>query len=70
MPIPARAADTTADAERVQVELLRAVPVSQRLRIAFSLSATVITTATELVEGKRRQVASGGIDSQSRRTTC
>ena len=43
--IPARPADTTIEAERVQVELLRAAPVSRRLSLAFSLSATVIGAA-------------------------
>ena len=43
--IPVRSADTTADAERVQVALLRAAPVARRLHLAFSLSATVIGAA-------------------------
>jgi hypothetical protein len=45
MPIPARPADTTPDAERVQVDLLRAASVARRLHTAFSLSATVMTLA-------------------------
>jgi hypothetical protein len=45
MLIPARPADTDADAERVQVSLLRAAPVARRLRLALSLSATVIGAA-------------------------
>jgi len=45
MPIPARPADTTPDAERVQVHLLRAAPVARRLHLALSLSATVIGMA-------------------------
>jgi hypothetical protein len=46
MPIPAgRPADTTPDAERVQVDLLRAAPVARRLHIALQLSATVMTAA-------------------------
>ena len=45
MLIPARPADTDADAERVQVDLLRAAPVARRLHLAFSLSATVIGAA-------------------------
>ena len=43
--IPVRPADTTADAERVQVMLLQAAPVARRLHAAFSLSATVIGAA-------------------------
>jgi hypothetical protein len=45
MPIPARPADTTLDAERVQVRLLRSAPVARRLHLALSLSATVIGAA-------------------------
>lgn len=45
MRIPARPADTDADAERVQVDLLRAAPVARRLHLALSLSATVIGAA-------------------------
>ena len=44
-PIPARSADTTPEAERVQVALFRAAPVARRLHLAFSLSATVIGAA-------------------------
>jgi hypothetical protein len=44
-PIPSRPSDTTAEAERVQVDLLRAAPVSRRLQVAWSLSATVISAA-------------------------
>ncbi len=40
-----RSADTSVEAERVQVDLIRATPVSRRLAIACSLSATVITLA-------------------------
>jgi hypothetical protein len=45
MQIPARSFDTDADAERIQVELLRAAPVSRRLRLAFSLTGTVVGAA-------------------------
>ena len=44
-PIPARPADTTLDAERVQVALLRAAPVARRLHLAVGLSAAVIGVA-------------------------
>ena len=43
--IPARPADTTPEAERVQVGLLRAAPVARRLHLALALSATVIGAA-------------------------
>ena len=43
--MPSRPLDTTPEAERVQIELLRAAPVARRLRLAFSLSATVISLA-------------------------
>ena len=43
--IPARPADTTADAERVQVALLRETSIAGRLGRAFGLTATVIGLA-------------------------
>ena len=43
--IPPRPADTAADADAVQVALLRAAPVARRLRLAVSLTATVIGAA-------------------------
>jgi hypothetical protein len=43
--MPSRPDDTTPEAERVQIELLRAAPVARRLRLALSLSATVISAA-------------------------
>jgi hypothetical protein len=46
---PPRPADTTAEAERVQVELLRAAPVSRRLHLAWSLSARAITAARRAI---------------------
>src|SRR3990167_1061128 len=42
MPIAPRSADTTPDAERVQIDLLRAAPVARRLHLALQLTATVI----------------------------
>lgn len=45
MAIPLRSEDTDEDAERVQVELLRAATVARRLQLAVSLSATVISAA-------------------------
>ena len=49
--IPARAADTAVDAERVQVALLRAAPVARRLHLALALSATIIGTARRRSSG-------------------
>lgn len=43
--IPARPADTTVDAERVQVAILREASVARRLERAFGLTATVIGLA-------------------------
>ena len=43
--IPCRSADTEPDADRVQVELLRAASVTRRLRLALSVTATVIGAA-------------------------
>lgn len=50
MPIPLRPADTTPEAERVQVELLRAAPVARRLHLALRLTATVIGAARRAFE--------------------
>ena len=47
--IPCRPADTTPEAERVQVDLLRAAPVWRRLQLACSLSAEVITAARRAI---------------------
>jgi hypothetical protein len=46
---PSRPDDTTADAERVQIALLRAAPVSRRLRVAWSLSARAIVAARRAI---------------------
>jgi hypothetical protein len=43
--IPPRSEDTSREAERVQVDLLRAAPVWRRLQVALSLSASVISAA-------------------------
>lgn len=37
--------DTSPEAERVQIDLLRAAPASRRLHLAFSLSAAVVSVA-------------------------
>jgi hypothetical protein len=43
--IPARALDTSVEADRVQIELLRSAAPGRRLQLACSLSASVITLA-------------------------
>ncbi len=43
--IPPRPEDTSRDADRVQVDLLRAAPVWRRLQLACSLSASVVRAA-------------------------
>ena len=43
--IPARSADTSLDAKRVQVALMRAAPVARRLHVALAQSATIIGAA-------------------------
>ena len=60
--IPARSADTTADAERVQVALLRAAPVVRRLHLAFSLSATVIGAARRAIAGAHPHASARELD--------
>jgi hypothetical protein len=49
MLIPPRSADTTPDAERVQIDLLRAAPVARRLHLALQLTATVIGAARRAI---------------------
>jgi hypothetical protein len=44
--------DTTPDAARVQIELLRSASVGRRLRLAWSLSATVIGAARRALAEK------------------
>ena len=43
--IPPRPSDTEPDADRVQVELLRAASVTRRLHLALSVTATVVGAA-------------------------
>jgi hypothetical protein len=61
MRIPARPADTTPEAERVQVDLLRAAPVARRLHLALRLTATVVGAARRAIarahpEATRREL--------------
>ncbi len=50
--MPDQSADTDPQAERVQLELLRAATVARRVALAFSLSETVIGLARRAI---RRQ---------------
>lgn len=61
-PIPPRPSDTSAEAERVQVELLRAAPVSRRLHLAWSLSATVIGAARHALARQNPQLSPSALD--------
>jgi hypothetical protein len=60
--IPPRPADTSVEAERVQVDLIRAAPVARRLHLAWSLSATVISAARQALLRARPHAASQEID--------
>jgi hypothetical protein len=62
MAIPARPVDTTADAARVQVDMLRCAPIPRRLHLAFSLSAAVITLARQGIERAQPHVSVLGRD--------
>lgn len=62
MPIPARPADTTPDADRVQVDLLRAAPVARRLHLALQLSATVIGAARRALARAQPHASSRELD--------
>lgn len=62
MIIPPRPVDTSAEAERVQIDLLRAVPVARRLHMAWSLSATVISAARQALRRARPNASSREVD--------
>lgn len=62
MLIAARSRDTEPDAERVQVALLRAVPVARRLRLALSLSGTVIGAARRALAASRPYATARELD--------
>ena len=62
MPMLARPVDTDADAERVQVELLRAAPVYRRLHLAFSLTATVVGAARRALTRAQPQASGWDLD--------
>ena len=60
--IPPRSADTSAEAERVQVELIRAASVARRLHLALGLSATIISAARRALARARPQESAREID--------
>lgn len=60
--VRARSADTSADAERVQVELLRRVSVARRLHMAFRLSATVMSMARRALARQRPHASRRELD--------
>jgi hypothetical protein len=61
-PILPRSIDTEADAEEVQLRLLRAAPPGRRLQIAFRLSATVIGAARRAIARARPQATKRELD--------
>lgn len=60
--IPPRPADTSIDAEHVQIALLRAASVPRRLHLAVSLSATVIGLARRALERAQPDASAREID--------
>jgi hypothetical protein len=62
MRIPARSIDTAPDADRVQIELLRGASVARRLRLALSLSATVMGLARRALARAQPRVSARELD--------
>jgi hypothetical protein len=60
--IPSRPLDTTADAEHVQVALLRAAPIARRLHTALGLSATTLSLARRALARARPDVSQAELD--------
>jgi hypothetical protein len=60
--IPARPADTTPEADRVQVALVRRASVARRLHVALALSASVIGTARRALARARPQASALELD--------
>lgn len=60
--VRSRPDDTTPEAERVQIDLLRAAPVSRRLHLAWSLSATVIGAARRALARANPQASQAELD--------
>jgi len=63
--IPPRPADTSVEAERVQIDLLRKAPVSRRLHLAWSLSATVISVARRALARAQPHASQQDLDLRS-----
>ena len=62
--IPARPVDTSPEAEQVQIDLIRKVPVSRRLQMAWSHSATVIDLARQALRRARPHATQQELDLQ------
>jgi hypothetical protein len=62
MTLFARSVDTDADAEAVQVELLRAAPVSRRLHLALSLTTSVVGAARRALARAQPQASARDLD--------
>jgi len=62
MTLFARSVDTDADAEGVQVELLRAAPVSRRLHLALSLTTSVVGAARRALARAQPQASARDLD--------
>lgn len=62
--IPARPVDTSAEAEQVQIDLIRKAPVSRRLQMAWSHSATVIDLARQALRRARPHATQQELDLQ------
>ncbi len=62
--IPPRPADTSVEAERVQIDLIRAAPVSRRLQMAWSHSATIIGLARQALARARPDASRQELDLQ------
>jgi hypothetical protein len=60
--IPSESTDTTPDAARVQVNLLRDASVARRLHLACSLSAAVVSTARRALARKNPHASSAELD--------
>lgn len=64
VPIPPRSSDTSAEAECVQIDLLRSAPVARRLELAWSLSATVISAARRALAKQHPHLSPSALDAR------
>lgn len=61
-PVVTRPADTDADAERVQLDLLRAATPARRAALAISLTATTIGLSRRALERQSPEASAEDID--------